>query len=313
LIRRLPSLDILVAGDVNADLLINGQARFEQGKELLLDDATLTLGGSSSITAFNLARLGVRTGIVGWVGADAFGRFVRERLEEAGVDVTWLRETRTMKSGLTIWASSGARKAGLTYPGTIAKLSSRDITADALGCARHLHIGAYFLQSGLHRGAAAVLARARRLGLTTSLDCNWDPSGAWDSGIRAALAHTDLFFPNEAEALRLTGRRNVRAAAAELATLARVVAVKRGAKGALVYGKLGWLEVKAPRVRAIDTTGAGDSFNAGFLAAYVEGKDLEACAERGVAAGARAVTRVGGTSAFAGSGLRSGRLRRAIH
>ena len=297
--KRLPTLDILVAGDLNADLLINGQARFEQGKELLLEDATLTLGGSSSITAFNLARLGVRTGILGWVGADAFGRFVRERLEEAGVDVTWLRETRAMKSGLTIWATSGARKAGLTYPGTIARLRSQDVTGEALGCARHLHIGAYFLLGGLHRGAGAVLARARRLGLTTSLDCNWDPSGAWDSGIRAALAHTDLFFPNESEALRLTGRRNVRAAAEDLAALARVVAVKRGAKGALVHSKLGWLEVKAPRVRAVDTTGAGDSFNAGFLAAYLEGKDLEACAERGVTAGARAVTRVGGTSAFA--------------
>ncbi len=295
---RAPELDILVAGDVNVDLLITGPARFEDGKESLVRDATLTLGGSSGITAFNLARLGMRTGFVGWTGADTFGRFVRERLEAAGVDVAGLREARGVKSGITIWATSGARKAGLTYPGTIARLRSADVTTAALRRARHLHIGAYFLQAALHRGAPALFRRARRLGLTTSLDCNWDPSGRWDSGIRAALAHTDLFFPNEDEALRLTRKRSVEAAAEALATLARVVIVKRGRKGAYVQSPLGWLAVKPPRVRAVDTTGAGDSFNAGFLAAYVSGADLASCAECGVAAGARAVTRAGGTTAF---------------
>ncbi len=280
------------------DLLLRGEARFEDGKELLVDDASLLLGGSSSITAFNVSMLGARTGFVGWVGEDVFGRYVRERLVAAGVDVTHLRTAGRAKSGITIWATNDRQKAGLTYAGTIALLRGVDVTSAYLRKARHLHVGAYFLQTRLHAGAAALFRRARKLGLTTSLDCNWDPAGKWESNIRAVLKETDLFFPNEDEALALTGRASVKEAAEELARLARVVVVKRGRKGALVWSKLGYAEVKARPVKAVDTTGAGDSFDAGFLEAYLRGEDLLACARSGVKAGARAVSKVGGTTAF---------------
>ena len=291
-------LDCLVAGDANADLLIDGIAKLEFEKEKLATDMNLVLGGSSSIFAFNLARLGAKVGFVGVVGDDFFGTFVTERLRWAGVDVRALKRLRRTKTGLTIWCQEGRQRAGITYNGTIAMLRARDVSDRELRSARHLHVGAYFLLEKLHSGAAALFRRAKKLGLTTSLDCNYDPAETWDSGIRQVLQFTDVFFPNEIEALRLTNCRNVEDATTELAKLSRIAVVKLGARGALVCtgGKL--FRVPAVKTRVVDTTGAGDSFDAGFLASFLKGGSIEASARAGAAAGARAVSAVGGTAAF---------------
>ncbi len=291
-------LDCLVAGDANADLLIEGIARLEFEKEKLASHMDLVLGGSSSIMAFNLARLGAKVGFVGIVGDDFFGEFVEERLRWAGVDVHALRRLRGAKTGLTIWCNKGSKRAGITYSGTIAMLRARDVSDGHLRKARHLHVGAYFVLEKLHSGAAAMFRRARKLGLTTSLDCNYDPAETWDSGIRQVLKFTDIFFPNEIEALRLTNSRSVESAAWDLAKLARIAVVKLGARGALVCAEGKQFRVPAVKTRVVDTTGAGDSFDAGFLACFLKGGSIEESAHAGVAAGARAVSAVGGTGAF---------------
>ena len=291
-------LDCLVAGDANCDLLVDGVTRLEFEKEKLARDMSLVLGGSSSIFAFNLARLGAKVGFAGVVGDDFFGNYVLERLRFAGVDVSRLRRSRQVKTSLTIWCRNGAKRAGITFSGTIALLRARDIPAEALKSARHLHVGSYFLLDSFIPGAAGVFRRAQRLGLTTSLDCNYDPAEAWDSGIRRVLKFTDIFFPNETEALRIANCRDVGLAASELARLARIVAVKLGARGALVCTGGRQFRVPAVKTRIVDTTGAGDSFDAGFLACFLKGGSIEESAHAGVIAGARAVTAVGGTGAF---------------
>ena len=290
-------LDCLVAGDANADLLIDGIAKLEFDKEKLATDMNLVLGGSSSIFAFNLARLGAKVGFVGVVGDDFFGTFVTERLRWAGVDVRALRRLRRTKTGLTIWCNQDGRRAGITYNGTIAMVRASDVDRE-LRDARHLHVGSYFLLDKLHPGAAALFRRAKKLGLTTSLDCNYDPAETWDSGIREVLKFTDIFFPNEIEARRLTNARNVERAAKELSKLARITIVKLGGHGALVSTEGKQLRVPAVKARVVDTTGAGDSFDAGFLACWFKGGSIEASARAGAVAGARAVSAVGGTGAF---------------
>lgn len=290
--------DVLIAGDANVDLLLHGAPALELDTEKLAKGMDLTLGGSSSITAFNLARLGTRVGFISVLGDDMLGRFVAERLRWAGVHLEHLKWLPDQKSGLTIWHIRGSRRAGITYEGTISLLRARDIPDSYLAKFRHLHVGAYFLGRNLHAGAPALFRRAHKLGLTTSLDCNYDPAGKWDSGIRAVLRETDVFFPNEDEALHLANCRDVGAAARELAKLARVVAVKRGARGVRLQSGDETFERKAVRVKAVDGTGAGDSFNAGFLSRFVRGASLAECAQAGIAAGARAVTRMGGTTAF---------------
>jgi len=291
-------LDCLVAGEANADLLIDGIARLEFEKEKLATDMHLVLGGSSSIFAFNLARLGAKVGFAGVVGDDFFGHFVEERLRWAGVDTRTLRRRPEIKTGLTIWCQRGAKRAGITYAGSMALVGARDVPGAALESARHLHVGAYFLLENLHPGAAGLFRKAQKLGLTTSLDCNYDPSEKWDSGIRGVLKHTDIFFPNETEALRLTNCRNIERAALELSKLVRIAAVKLGSKGAIVYADGKRFRVPAIKARVVDTTGAGDSFDAGFVACFLRGGGIEECAHAGVAAGARAVSAVGGTGGF---------------
>ena len=186
----------------------------------------------------------------------------------------------------------------MTYLGTIAGLRAADVKGAYLGRARHLHVGAYFLLQGFHAGAAQVFRKAKRLGMTTSLDCNFDPSERWDSGIREILKSVDVFLPNETEALRLTGASSVQDAACELARLAQTVVVKRGSRGAMVTSNGKTVRVPAVKAQVVDATGAGDSFNAGFLARFVSGGSIAECARAGTVAGARSVEHVGGTAAF---------------
>jgi sugar/nucleoside kinase (ribokinase family) len=301
-------LDCIVAGDVNVDLLIDGVLDLEVGKEKLANRMDLTIGGSSGITAFNLARLGTKVGYVGVLGRDGFGDFIEKRFTGAGINLDRLRRHPTEKTGITVWHSKAGDRAAVTYLGTIAMLEARDITEDYLKRARHLHIGHYFLLTALHKDAAQLFRKARELGLTTSLDCNYDPVERWDSGIRDVLRYTDIFFPNEDESRYLTGQSNPEEAARELGELAGVVVVKLGARGAFVYNHGHSFHVPSVKAEVVDTTGAGDSFNAGFLSRFLRGGTLEESASNGAITGARCVSRVGGTTAFeedtpAGQGL----------
>jgi sugar/nucleoside kinase (ribokinase family) len=264
----------------------------------LAQNLELALGGSSAITAFNLSSLGAKVGFIGVIGTDAFGRFVQERLTAAGVDLRFLRQSTREKTGITVWFDRSGKRAGVTYLGTIPLLRPADIPLDQLKRARHFHVGHYFLLKNLHAGAPSVFAEAKRLGLTTSLDCNYDPAEKWDSNIRRVLPYVDIFFPNEQEASRLTGCKSAENAAKELGKLARTVAVKLGARGVLVFNEGEIFRIPALKVRAVDTTGAGDSFNAGFLARFLQGASIRECAQAGVAAAAQCVRKMGGTAAF---------------
>jgi sugar/nucleoside kinase (ribokinase family) len=177
-------------------------------------------------------------------------------------------------------------------------LQARDLRDDYLKRARHLHIGHYFLLTQLHKDAAKVFRKAKQHGLTTSVDCNYDPADNWNSGIWEVLKYTDVFFPNEDESRFLTGKKSPEGAARVLGKLARIVVVKLGSQGALIHQAGENFRIPAVKTKVVDATGAGDSFNAGFLSRFVRSSDLRDCAHAGVIAGARCVGRVGGTTAF---------------
>jgi sugar/nucleoside kinase (ribokinase family) len=169
-------------------------------------------------------------------------------------------------------------------------------------------VSSFFLQRALVPGLGELLARARERGATTSLDPNWDPSGTWDGGLRELLGELDVLLPNAAEAVRLTGEPDPARAAAVLAASGPLVAVKLGAAGALAVrpgaGRAGrWLRgepvhVAAPAVSPrVDTIGAGDSFDAGFLAGWLERRELAGALALGCACGAHSTRAVGGTAA----------------
>jgi sugar/nucleoside kinase (ribokinase family) len=304
-------LDLLVAGELNPDIVVRGaplQPTFGQA-ETIVESISLEIGSSSAIAACGAARLGLRTAFVGVVGDDQFGEFMLQALEGRGIDVSGCRIDPADRTGASIILGRGGDRAVLTATGTIESLRATDIPRDLLMSARHLHVGSVYLQPDLARELPAVLAFARGAGLTTSFDTNWDPSGSWDGGIDGLLQVADVFLPNQEEARRIAGREDVMDAAAELirrATSGRerdhpfIVAIKLGAEGGLALRRGTNLEVaKVPglSVEVVDTTGAGDSFDAGFLYGFIAGWPLRHSLELAVACGSLSVRGVGGTAA----------------
>ncbi|GAA0232881.1 carbohydrate kinase family protein [Cryptosporangium japonicum] len=378
-------LDVLVVGDANPDLVLRGDVvpRFGQ-VEQMLTAADLVLGGSAAITASGCARLGLRTALLARVGDDVFGRVTRAWLEERGVTLENPRPADGEPTGLSVILSGPDDRSILTLPGTIPTLVPSDISDEVLARTRHLHVASVFLQPALAEGLAGVFARARALGVTTSLDTNWDPSERW-TGVRELLAGVDVFLPNTAELLAVTGAGDVASAAALLVASGTTVVLKDGARGGRAWtparsssqlpgdaeatpagqsapggqsapagqsapggqsapagpsasggqsapaGRAapfelpgrsaldepagdsaldeaagrsaadGIAEYSAPSlaVDVVDTTGAGDSFNAGFLAARLGGSDLPEAVAWAAAAGSLSTRAPGGTAAQA--------------
>jgi ribokinase len=186
-------------------------------------------------------------------------------------------------------------RAILTLPGTIPLLRPADLTDDLLARTRHVHVSSLYLQPALAAGLAGVFERAHQLGVTTSLDTNWDPSEQWSS-IGEILAHTDVFLPNAAELLAITGAPTPAEAAKSLAA---TVVMKDGARGARAWWDGGECAAPGRTVEVVDTIGAGDSFNAGFLAARLGGRPIEESVRWAAVAGSLSTRAAGGTAAQA--------------
>jgi sugar/nucleoside kinase (ribokinase family) len=296
-----PDFDLVVVGDCNPDVLVLGSdvtPVFGQA-EKLVDRMSLEIGGSASITAVAAARLGLRVALVAAVGPDAAGTFMLDALAKEGVDVSAVAIRDGLATGMTVALSRGGDRAILTALGAMDSLTASDIPAALLARARHVHVSSYFLLAdSLGPGLAGVLSAARAAGATTSLDTNWDPSQRWrDERLSAAIAQADLLLPNEAEAMALSGASSVSAAAWALLALGPFVAVKLGARGVLVGDGSGALhQVSLPPVTPVDTTGAGDCFNAGLIAGILQDLPLPSAAALGCAVGALSTGALGGTA-----------------
>lgn len=292
---------VLVAGDANLDLVLRGDVRPRFGQaEQYLSGADLVLGSSAGIFASGLARLGLDVGLVARIGDDYFGERTLALLGEAGVGTAEVRSVPG-PTGLSVILSEDGDRAILTLPGAMAGLELDDVRHGLTSSgARHLHVASFFLIPAFAAGLPNVLAEARAAGITTSLDPNWDPAERWD-GVTECLPHLDLLLPNAAEVVELaavaTGRRaaDVVEAAQVLAAAGPTVVVKNGAAGGIAVNGSGVVRAPALGVRVVDTTGAGDSFDAGFLAAWLDGRPVAEALSWATAAGSLSATAAGGT------------------
>jgi sugar/nucleoside kinase (ribokinase family) len=297
--RAEPAFDLIVIGDCNPDVLVVGgdvTPAFGQ-QEKLVDSMSLVVGGSASITALAAARLGLRVALVAAIGADAAGNFMLGELARAGVDTGSMPVRAGLPTGMTLVLSRGDDRAILTAPGTIGALTQADVPADLLARTRHVHVSSYFLlEQSLGPGLAAVLAGARAAGATTSLDTNWDPAGAWGAEFfPEVLAQTDLLLPNEAEAQRLAGAATLPEAIASLTKAGGRIVVKLGARGALYADGARQYIATAPPTTPVDTTGAGDCFNAGLLTGLLRGLEPTEALALACATGALSTQGIGGS------------------
>ena len=306
------ALDLVVLGDCNPDVILHGgdvEPAFGQA-ERLVERAALVIGGSGAITACGAARLGLRTALVAVLGDDRLGRLTLDMVEARGVDTSrCIVEERP--TGVTVVLSKGTDRAILTAAGTVAALRAVDVPADLIAAARHVHVSSYFLQPELWAGLPDLLAAAHAGGATTSLDPNWDPSERWDGGLRHALAAVDSFLPNAEEVRRIAGAMgaepdaplDAEAAAGRIASRTGTsVLVKLGSEGALLRESRADGEVLRTAAfpigeELLDTTGAGDSFDAGFVAGFLAGRPLPEAVRLACVCGALSTRALGGTDA----------------
>jgi sugar/nucleoside kinase (ribokinase family) len=264
-----------------------------------LECAILRSGGDALNEATVLARLGVRTAVLGRVGQDLFGNFLLEELGLAGVDTQHVRRDATVGTALTVvLLQSNSERNFLYYPGATANLVAEDVSNEILSECQMLVVGSAFgLPSLDGEGLAGVLARARSMGVTTALDTTWDTFGRWLPTLQPVLPHVNFFMPSVYEARALVGDGDPEEVAARLAALGpSVVVIKLGAAGCYLHtAERGWHIPPLPS-HVVDTTGAGDCFVGGFLAGWIRGWDLFESARLGHAAAACCVEEVGATT-----------------
>jgi len=262
-------VDLVLAGDV--------RPQFRQ-IEQLIDNYTLELGGSANIFATQFAKLGGRAGVAGWIGSDILGEFVLRRLQILGVETKHVHQQDSFKTGLGLALAERDDRAILTYLGTIDAFEPQGLTEELLGVARHWHIASYFLLGKLRDCWKIWLDRCRTAGVTTSLDTNWDPENRWE-GVVDLLPQVDVFFPNESEARAIARESDVMTAGKRLACYGSLVVIKLGSEGAVAFkGNKCWRSGEAESAVAIvDTIGAGDNFDAGFLRAWLLGREVDEC------------------------------------
>ena len=265
----MPDFDLLVIGEINPDLILQGQdvtPAFGQA-EKLVENAALTIGSSSVIFGCGAAQLGLKVIFVGIVGDDVFGHYMLNEMQKRGIDTTHCIISKKETTGFSVILSQPNDRAILTHAGSIASLRYGDIDQHLFKHVRHLHLGSFFMLSQLQKDVATLFSKAKAAGLSTSIDTNWDPAETWDSGLSEVLKYTDVFLPNEAELLNISKQKTLNEALTNLNDIP-IVAVKLGSKGGLAQQHNQTVTAPPLSVRVVDTTGAGDTFDAGFLYGY---------------------------------------------
>jgi sugar/nucleoside kinase (ribokinase family) len=299
-------LDICIVGETNLDLVLYGlPEEMPVERELLGSGFEMTLGGSSSILTHNLAVLGTQVGFVSEVGNDAMGDIAQGYLKGSGVDLSHFRQKAGAKTGVTLLLPHGKKRHILTYPGVMSELRVEDLDLAYLTSARHFHLSSLFLQTGLHPGLPQLFDDLRSAGLTVSLDTNDDPTGAWHGVLDLLLDKVDILLPNEDELLQIADAATTEQALDKLAPRLPLIVVKCGTRGALVQRGKERKWVPPCVVEPVDTIGAGDSFNAGFLNAWLAGEDPMRAAAMGNLTGALSTLRPGGVEAHRDVPLRT--------
>lgn len=289
--------DVAVVGEINPDLIVFGLPReLPEEREILASGCQLMLGSSSAILAHNLSVLGSRVTFSSRVGNDLFADVCLQELMSAGVDVQRVVRTSSGSgTGITVILPLAETRRILTYPGAMFEMSLADLDLDFIAQANHFHLSSVFLHRKLLDDIPNLFKEMKQRGLTTSLDTNDDPEDQWRGVVEDILPHVDILFCTEEEARKIA---KVEEAESFLASRVPVLAVKRGARGASVFAKGRRFDAPALPVGVVDTVGAGDTFDAGFLHQWLRKSQPETCLGFGNLAAGLSVTRPGGTTAF---------------
>lgn len=290
-------MTLICAGEAFEDLIFVGLDRLpELGEEIKTDRFTSTIGGGAVITAVKAARQGMRTQLISALGDAAVARLKRER-----ITITNLRQ-RNEPHAITAALSTGHDRAFVTFNGVNAKLEGR-LAKQLASLSRrssqgsrersrtHVHLCFYPHDCGHW---TRLVSRLRKRGITTSWDFGWNEPLTNDRGLIDLIDALDFVFVNEHEARLYTGSDTLAASIPHWRERKAITIIKVGEAGAVWVAPNREILVAAPKTKVIDTTGAGDSFNAGFLVAWMNGKTPEQCLKAGNKVGSESTRRAGG-------------------
>jgi sugar/nucleoside kinase (ribokinase family) len=230
----------------------------------------------------------------GQVGGDPAGRWIVERLHSSGIDTDNIPVSENLKTGVTVSLTCPEYRMYISYPGTVVATMLEDLPRGYIQKSSHLHLASYFLQAGIRADVGSLLKAARDAGMSTSLDPGGDTGQLWELGeLKNFLHYLDFFMPNEDEIMGITGCGNVRDALRSFPDQARCIVVKAGEKGAFIRYDGEIRGTPALPVEVIDTTCAGDCFDAGFLYSLYSGESLDGAVQMGILFGAQAVSSLG--------------------
>ncbi|MDQ6422307.1 carbohydrate kinase family protein [Paenibacillus sp. LHD-117] len=288
--------DSIVIGDANIDLVVAGCNEIPApGQEVFVRQMTLHVGGGAALFSLALAKLGMKVAFNGIVGEDGFGQFVRDQFSRYGIDTRYIRTSRKNNTGISIAINPEKDRSFISYAGTNSELCLKQLDMDSVALGRHVHLTGY-RGSHNHQEYVDVARKLKALGLTTSLDVGWDDTGEWHRGIFELMKDVDVFFMNEMEAMHYTGKPTIRECVGELSRHSRHFVLKLGPEGAVATVEGKTMYRSGFQVPVIDTTGAGDSFNAGYIYGFLNGKKTEQCLLYANACGAMSVSQFGGSS-----------------
>ncbi|WP_180901436.1 carbohydrate kinase family protein [Martelella soudanensis] len=281
---------VLCVGRIYCDLIFTGLSRMPVlGREVFADGLTIAAGGGAFISAAHFADVGRHAALVGRLGNDAMSMAIEGQLEDSGVDLSFMEYADDAGPQITVASVVGAERAFLTRRAGRAEPSTLD-AALAWPRARHLHIAEYATLAEM----PDLVTRAKAAGLSVSLDPSWDDALIGDEALLSRCHGVDLFLPNLEEAREITGKREPEAMLETLKSHFPQVVIKAGGEGAYAATPGRALHQPAERVPVVDTTGAGDAFNAGFVDEWLSGADLTAALAAAIGAGSRAVQVAGG-------------------
>jgi sugar/nucleoside kinase (ribokinase family) len=287
---------VLVLGNIVFDTPVRPVDELRWNATVWVESMEESLGGNGANTAYAAAILGVPVRLLGYAGKDAAAGFCLGQLSGAGVDTSMVvRSSSPTAATIAIVNSAGAR-ALLHRPGVSREAfpEAPEFTPELIRGCQWFHLANAYALPLVRPQAAEILRRARAAGLSTAVDTGWDSAGEWMKVLEPCLPHCDLLFVNQDEARQLSGTADVDAAARLFLRLGACrVVVKLGASGCAVFGPEGEFRSPAFPVEAVDTTGAGDSFAGGFLAALSRGLSFPDAARVANAAGALSVSRLG--------------------
>lgn len=288
--------DAVVIGDVNIDLIVAGCDTLPQpGQEVFVRDMTLHVGGGAALFSMTLAKLGMNLAFNGIVGDDPYGEYLIDEFKRYGIDTRYIKRSKHNNTGISIAINPEQDRSFITYSGSNAELSLEQLDMASVAKGRHVHLTGY-KGSQNHSEFIQMVRKLQTLNVTTSLDTGWDDTGKWYDGVFELMGEIDVFFMNETEALHYSGCGSPEECLKLMSKHSNHFIMKLGSQGAaaIVNGKV--LHSPGFIVDVVDTTGAGDSFNAGYIYGYLTGKGTEQCLIYGNACGALSVGAFGGST-----------------